>query len=113
MDCGSRLDGRRGSRGDQASGGARGGRTRHRRPSSVTRECSCTIGPMAVPGRVEAAYVLLGLDPPEWFVRHSAGVAEVASFLAARAAAPGRSPDPRLAQAARLLPDVGQLLPPR
>lgn len=66
---------------------------------------------MAVPRRVEAASILLGLDPPEWFVRHSAGVAEVASFLAARAAARGRSLDPRLAEAAGLLHDVDKLLP--
>ncbi len=72
---------------------------------------SCTIGPMAVPGRAEAASVLLALDPPEWFLRHSAGVAEVAAFLAARAAAHGRSLDRRLAEAAGLLHDVDKLLP--
>ena len=75
------------------------------------REASCTIGPMAVPGRVEAASILLGLDPPGWFVRHSAGVAEVASFLAARAAARGQRLDPRLAETAGLLHDVDKLLP--
>jgi HD superfamily phosphodiesterase len=66
---------------------------------------------MAVPGRVEAASALLELDPPGWFVRHSAGVAEVAAFLAARAAARGSALDRRLAEAAALLHDVGKLLP--
>jgi len=71
---------------------------------------SCTIGPMAVPGRVEAASVFLAFDPPEWFLRHCAGVAEAAALLGARAAAPGRSLDPRLAETAGLLHDEDELL---
>src|SRR4029077_7634188 len=39
---------------------------------------------MTVPGRVEAASLLLSLDPPPWFVRHSRAVGEVAGWLAAR-----------------------------
>src|SRR5438874_9026719 len=73
----------------------------------------CTIGRMAVPGRVEAASVLLELDPPERFVRHSRGVAEVAAFLAARAASRGQALDRRLAEAAALLHDVDRRLPAR
>jgi hypothetical protein len=66
---------------------------------------------MAVPGRVEAASALLELDPPAWFVRHSTGVAEVAAFLAARAAARGSTLDRRLTEAAALLHDVDKVLP--
>jgi hypothetical protein len=66
---------------------------------------------MAVPGRVEAASALLELDPPAWFVRHSAGVAEVAAFLGARAAARGSVLDRRLAEGAALLHDVDKVLP--
>jgi HD superfamily phosphodiesterase len=66
---------------------------------------------MAVPGRVEAASALLELDPPGWFVRHSTGVAEVAAFLAARAAARGSTLDRRLAETAALLHDVDKVLP--
>jgi hypothetical protein len=66
---------------------------------------------MAVPGRVEAASALLELDPPGWLVRHSAGVAEVAAFLAGRAAARGSTVDRRLAEAAALLHDVDRVLP--
>jgi hypothetical protein len=66
---------------------------------------------MAVPGRVEAASALLELDPPAWFVRHCTGVAEVAAFLAARAAARGSTLDRRLAETAALLHDVDKVLP--
>src|SRR5439155_25740091 len=82
-------------------------------PQRGAREASCTIGRMAVPGRVEAASVLLELAPSPWFVRHSAGVAEVAAFLAARAASRGQPLDRRLTEAAALLHDVDKLLPAR
>lgn len=75
------------------------------------REGSCTIGRMTVPGRAEAASLLLRLDPPAWFVRHSAGVAEVAAFLAARASDRDVRVDRRLIEAAALLHDVDKLLP--
>jgi HD domain len=67
---------------------------------------------MAVPGRVEAASVLLELDPPDRFIRHSRAVAEVAAFLAARAASRGQALDRRLTEAAALLHDVDKRLPP-
>jgi len=64
-----------------------------------------------VPGRVEAAALLLQLDPPRWLVRHSAGVAEVATFLAGRAADAGHRVDRALVEAAALLHDVDKALP--
>ncbi len=67
---------------------------------------------MTVPGRVEAASLLLSLDPPTWFVRHSRAVAEVAAFLAARIEARGVTVDRRLVEAAALLHDVDKALPP-
>ena len=84
----------------------RHGRPRHRRravaarcarpPAAVGRSGpSGTIEPMTVPRRVDAASLLLSLDPPPWFVRHARAVAEVAGWLAARidaAGIAGRSP---------------------
>jgi HD domain len=66
---------------------------------------------MTVPRRVEAASLLLSLDPPTWFVRHSRAVAEVAAFLAARMEAAGVALDRRLVEAAALLHDVDKILP--
>ena len=67
---------------------------------------------MTVPGRVEAAELLLSLDPPVWFLRHARAVAEVASWLAARTANAARDSVNRpLVEAAGLLHDVDKLLP--
>jgi len=66
---------------------------------------------MTVPGRVEAAELLLSLDPPTWFLRHARAVAEVAGWLGARIAAAGTTIDRRLVEAAALLHDVDKLLP--
>jgi HD superfamily phosphodiesterase len=66
---------------------------------------------MTVPGRVEAAELLLSLDPPAWFLRHARAVAEVAGWLAARIAAAGTTIDRRLVETAALLHDVDKLLP--
>lgn len=66
---------------------------------------------MTVPGRVEAAELLLGLDPPAWFLRHSRAVAEIAGWLALRVARRGGSIDRRLVESAALLHDVDKLLP--
>jgi hypothetical protein len=66
---------------------------------------------MTVPGRVEAAELLLALDPPAWFLRHARAVAEVAAWLAARIAAAGVAVDRRLVESAALLHDVDKLLP--
>jgi hypothetical protein len=66
---------------------------------------------MTVPGRVEAAELLLSLDPPVWFVRHARAVAEVAAWLAARTVVATREPvDCSLVEAAALLHDADKLL---
>ncbi len=66
---------------------------------------------MTVPRRVEAASLLLSLDPPPWFLRHARAVAEVAAFLAARIEAAGIAVDRRLVESAALLHDVDKGLP--
>ena len=66
---------------------------------------------MTVPGRVDAASLLLSLDPPPWFVRHARAVAEVAGWLAARIDARGIAVDRRLVEAAALLHDADKALP--
>jgi predicted hydrolase (HD superfamily) len=66
---------------------------------------------MTVPGRVEAASLLLSLDPPAWFVRHARAVAEVAGWLAARIDARDMAVDRRLVEAAALLHDADKMLP--
>lgn len=70
-----------------------------------------TIGSMTVPGRVEAANLLLSLDPPPWFVRHSRAVAEVAAWLAGEISARGVAVDRALVESAALLHDVDKVLP--
>ena len=65
-----------------------------------------------MPGRVEAASLLLSLDPPPWFVRHARAVAEVAGWLAARIDARGTPVDRRLVESAALLHDADKALPP-
>jgi hypothetical protein len=67
---------------------------------------------MTVPGRVEAAVLLLSLDPPAWFVRHARAVAEVAGWLAARIDAHGMHVDRRLVESAALLHDADKVLAP-
>jgi hypothetical protein len=66
---------------------------------------------MTVPGRVEAAELLLSLDPPAWFLNHSRAVAEVAGWLALRAREAGAGVDRDLVESAALLHDVDKLLP--
>jgi putative nucleotidyltransferase with HDIG domain len=66
---------------------------------------------MTVPGRVEAASLLLSVDPAPWLLRHSRAVAEVAGWLAARIDARGVAVDRRLVEAAALLHDVDKALP--
>jgi hypothetical protein len=66
---------------------------------------------MTVPGRVDAAALLLSLDPPLWFVRHSRAVAEVAAWLAARIDARGIPVDRRVVEAAALLHDADKVIP--
>jgi putative nucleotidyltransferase with HDIG domain len=65
---------------------------------------------MAVPDRVEAASLLLQVHPSRSLVSHSAGVAEVAAYLAARTVAAGRRVDRALVEAAALLHDIDKAL---
>ena len=67
---------------------------------------------MTVPGRVEAASLLLSLEPAPWLLRHSRAVAEIAAWLAARISARGIAVDRSLVEAAALLHDVDKALPP-
>ena len=67
---------------------------------------------MTVPGRVDAASLLLSLDPEAWFMRHARAVAEIAAWLAARIEARGVAVDCRLVESAALLHDVDKTLPP-
>jgi predicted hydrolase (HD superfamily) len=67
---------------------------------------------MTVPGRVEAASLLLSLDPQPWFVRHACAVAEVAAWLASKVDARGIGVDRHLVEAAALLHDADKALPP-
>jgi putative nucleotidyltransferase with HDIG domain len=66
---------------------------------------------MTVPDRIEAARLVRSLEPPEWLLRHSRAVAEVAAFLAARTASGGVKVDRRLAESAALLHDADKALP--
>jgi putative nucleotidyltransferase with HDIG domain len=66
---------------------------------------------MTVPGRVEAASLLLSLEPAPWLLRHSRAVAEVAAWLAARIDERGVAIDRQLVEAAALLHDVDKALP--
>ena len=66
---------------------------------------------MTVPDRIEAARLVRSLEPPEWLLRHSRAVAEVAAFLAARTAGRGVTVDRRLAESAALLHDADKALP--
>lgn len=64
---------------------------------------------MTIPSRPEAARLLHSLAPPAWYLRHACAVADVASWLALRAAANGRAVDRSLVDAAALLHDVDKL----
>lgn len=66
---------------------------------------------MAVPDRREAARILTGFGPPDWHLAHATAVADVAAYLAERAAQRGRPIDRRLVESAALLHDIDKLLP--
>ena len=67
---------------------------------------------MTVPDRIEAARLMRSLEPPDWLLRHSRAVAEVAAFLAARTAQRGVRVDRRLAETAAFLHDSDKALAP-
>jgi len=66
---------------------------------------------MAIPSREEAAQILRSLDPPDWHLAHSAAVADVAAFLAAKIDEQGHTISIALVEAAALLHDVDKALP--
>lgn len=66
---------------------------------------------MTIPTRSEAAGILLDLDAPATLRTHMRVVAEVAAFLAARAAARGVPVDRSLVESAALLHDLDKALP--
>jgi len=66
---------------------------------------------MTVPSRVEAARLLLSLDPRPWHLRHSRGVGETAAWLALRIERRGIPIDRRLVEAAAFLHDIDKILP--
>ena len=74
--------------------------------------CLATIAPMTVPSREAACRLLLDLHPSPRLLRHMTVVAEIAAFLAERAAALGVPIDRHLVEAAALLHDVDKALPP-
>ena len=67
---------------------------------------------MSVPGRAAAAALLLSVQPPPWHVRHVRAVAEIAAWLAFRAAVAGHPVDRALVESAALLHDVDKVLAP-
>ena len=66
---------------------------------------------MTIPTRSGAAGILLALDAPPTLRNHMRVVAEVAGFLAARAAARGVAVDRSLVESAALLHDLDKALP--
>jgi putative nucleotidyltransferase with HDIG domain len=66
---------------------------------------------MSIPSREQAAAVLLELDPSPRLLRHVTAVAEIAAFLAERAAQRGHPVDRRLVESAALLHDVDKAVP--
>lgn len=61
---------------------------------------------MTVPGPTETASILLSLDPPTWFLRHSWAVAGIAAVLAARAELAAHHLDRRPVKAVAHLHDI-------
>lgn len=66
---------------------------------------------MSIPTRTEAAQILRELDPPDWHLRHSAAVAEVAAYLASAIDERGHAISVALVEAAALLHDIDKALP--
>ena len=64
---------------------------------------------MTVPSRRDSVALLLSLEPPAWFMRHSCAVAETAGWLALQAASNGVPLDRRLTESAALLHDIDKL----
>jgi hypothetical protein len=71
---------------------------------------ACTIEPMSIPTRVEAAALLLSIDPSPRALRHARAVAEVAGWLALRIDRRGIPVNRPAVEAAALLHDVDKVL---
>ena len=71
---------------------------------------ACTIGSMSIPTRLEAAALLLSLNPSERALRHARAVAEVAGWLALRIDRRGVPINRPAVEAAALLHDVDKVL---
>lgn len=65
---------------------------------------------MSIPTRTEAGQILRDLDPPDWLLKHSATVADIAAFLAASIEEQGHAISRALAESAALLHDVDKAL---
>jgi hypothetical protein len=65
---------------------------------------------MSIPSRLEAATLLLSINPSERALRHARAVAEVAGWLAYRISANGIPVDRHAVEAAALLHDVDKVL---
>jgi putative nucleotidyltransferase with HDIG domain len=64
---------------------------------------------MTVPSRLDAAQLLLSLEPPAWSIRHACAVADVAAWLAREIERNGTPCDVAAVEAAALLHDVDKI----
>ena len=82
----------------------------HGQPRPRLSRAACTIASMSIPSRVEAATLLLSINPSPRALRHARAVAEVAGWLAYRINARGIPVNRPAVEAAALLHDVDKVL---
>ena len=92
----------------------RGGASRTEQPGRSTRampaaNLQSTL--MSIPTRTEAGQILRDLDPPDWLLKHSAAVGDIAALLAAAIEEQGHAISRALAESAALLHDVDKAFP--